>query len=73
MTLTLNDYDTTYSLPIEAHTCWLPGNEGTGPVDIVFVDDDSQASRDWCVLDASQEMAHLGRADCEGLQGGLGI
>jgi hypothetical protein len=64
--MTLNDYDNTYSIPIEP-------NVGIGPVDVIFVDHDSLAGSDWCVLDATQEMAHLGRADCEGLQGGLGI
>ena len=72
--MTFKDYDNTYAFAIRPdHTLLRSGSEEADHVNVVFVDDDSQVSRDWFVLDVSSEGPHLAPADCEGLQGGLGI
>lgn len=58
----LNDHDHNYAR-----------NEESDQVDVVFVDDDTLVTQHWCVLDASLELPGPAPADCEGLEGGLGI
>ena len=71
-----NDYDNSYTISVELDkTNRQRLSEEPVPVDLAFVDDDDStlARRSWLVLNPSSETQVIPRADCEQLEGGLGI
>lgn len=74
--MTFNDYDNSYAVSVELDKTIRQSLSGKRePIDLVFVDDDDStlAKRTWLVLNPSSETQLIPRADCEQLEGGLGI
>ena len=74
--MTFNDYDNSHTISVELDkTIRQRLSEDPVPIKVAFVDDDYSTipKRNWLVVNPLSETQQIPRADCEQLEGGLGI